>query len=68
MKSQGKVVKSQGKVLRSQGKVVFSLIFRRNGGFFVDFLIEMMVFVGLFVEIMVFSWIVLRSGGFFIDF
>ena len=46
MKSQGKAVKSQGKVLKSQGKVVFhclliemvvfSLIFRRIGGFFVD--------------------------------
>ena len=47
MKSQGKVMKSQGNVVKSQGKLVFrlffvemvvlSLIFRRSGGFFVDF-------------------------------
>ena len=47
--------------------VVFSLIFRRDGGCFVDFSSNWWFFRGLFVDLVVFSLIFRRSGGFFVD-
>ena len=37
--------------------MVFSWIFRRIGGFFVDFFVELVVFSWFFVELVVFSLI-----------
>ena len=47
--------------------VVFSLIFPRNGGFFVDFSSNWWFFRRFFVEMVGFSLIVRRSGGSFVD-
>ena len=47
--------------------VVFSWIFRRNGGFFVDFSSIWWFFLGFVIEVIVFSMIFRRINGFFID-
>ena len=52
---------------RAMAVFVFSLIFRRNGGFFVDVSSKWWFFRGCFVEMVVFSLIFRRNGGFFVD-